>query len=117
MVDIGKREILKFIPYNKKIMDITAAEDDQVHTCALAGLIEANTRIVILVGSRISGTGSLKIYPNEGLASSQFKLDYRNPIVYALKAGEQNIKYEKTVSGDDWDLYDMGEFVQGPAGE
>ena len=113
MVDIKKNEALKFVAANTKIMDITGSTATFVSS--IAASVPPNTVAVILCAQRMSGTGVLYLYPNEGTLGT-YITDLVSPLLYALKAGFLNVKYKQSVAADDFDLYLLGYLVEGPVG-
>jgi len=107
------------VPYNGKIADITH-NDIVTHLLTLAnaggtGAIAGETRkiiTVIVAASRISGTGAMYFYPNEGtnvMASSGYYYDWQ---IVIIKDGTQRLQYKQSVANDDWDLYCSGYVVE-----
>jgi len=106
-------KMLKIIPYNGKIADIKET-DTSKHTLNLATAL-GETRKIIAVqveASRITGTGYLFVYPNEGARV----LGEVNRDFFAfwciIKDGTQRLQYYQTVANDDFDLYCYGYVVE-----
>lgn len=107
-----------FVPYNGKIADITEA-DTATHYLTLAnsagtGAIAGETRKIIAILSRpirVSGTGYIVFYPNEGATESRW-----GDAIYAvwciIKDGTQRLQYNESVANDDWDVYCFGYVVE-----
>ncbi len=99
---------ITWIPFNAKIADITE-DDTDAHTFALAAPLSETRRIasISLKCSRVTGTGSFYVYPNEG--SSFYSYSSGNswgPI--AVASGTQRFQYSLSVANDDWDIYCLG---------
>lgn len=111
---LNKKKIPLFVPYNAKIADITHA-DTSVHTLTLAnaagtGAIAGETRKIIALiwkDIRISGTGSLAKFPNEGSNST-----WGSPVDIVIAEGSQRASYSLSVAGDDFDVYCYGYVVE-----
>jgi parallel beta-helix repeat protein len=100
-----------WVPYNGKIADITHPDTGK-HTLDLAtALTETRTIIGIWVGfPRISGTGYIAFYPNNGTnyianaGTGTIKGEY----FVLILPGSQTLDYSLTVANDDFDLYCWG---------
>jgi len=116
---LDKQKLTVFVPYNSKIADITEADTNK-HYLTLAnsagtGAIAGETRKIIAVlldDVRNSGTGFLKVYPNEGVANIALRnyLDCIDDVVIA--DGTQRLQYAQSVANDDFDLYCLGYVVE-----
>jgi len=98
-------------PFIAKIANITHA-DTADHILDLSAFIPKETIAILVVFDRLSGIGSMLGDPN-----SQGVLyvligdgDTKLPLLFPIK--NQELKYALSVSGDDWDLYLLGYFVQ-----
>jgi len=104
--------IHRFIPYNGKIADISEA-DTEKHFLDLETAL-GETRKIVMVGiicDRISGTGVMKCFPNEGTYFTyQYKMTDLRYIV--IKEGTQRLQYAQTVANDDFDVYCLGYVVE-----
>ena len=101
-----------FVPYNGKIADITHADTDN-HTLDLAAAL-SETRTIITVAVRpvrVSGTGSLKKFPNEGYYRDQ-GLYYDVTTWMVIKYGTNRLQYALTDANDDFDVYCFGYVVE-----
>lgn len=97
-----------FVPYNGKILDINES-DTSDHTADVATPLSETRDILALIvkSPRISGTGHLEWYPNEGADTFQASSSYDCHTV-ALAAGLNRVKYKQSVANDDFDVYCMG---------
>jgi len=104
---------MNFYPYNGKIADINEA-DTADHTVDISAYVPQNCVAVILKAYRVSGTGYLLVYPNEGTIGVWLDIGGTGaehvPII-AIK--NQRLKYKQSVAGDDFDLFMFGYFVEG----
>ena len=107
----GRLHEVIFVPYNAKIADITESDTNK-HTLDLETALSETRKIVVvmLYGQRISGTGDLHSYPNEG-ADPQWVGHGLGADGHVIKDGTQRLQYAQTVANDDWDLYCMGYIV------
>jgi len=113
-IDASKLDkMLKFIPYNGKIADIREA-DTSKHTLDLVTALGETRKIIAIqiTGSRIGGTGTFTVYPNEGttgwtVGSTAW---LQGPIF--IKDGSQRLQYSQSVANDDWDIYCSGYVVE-----
>ena len=101
------------VPYNGKIADITHADTNK-HTLDLAAALTETRKIVkiLVVSTRITGTGIMYAYPNEGTDLVVFDQWIGVPLEYGVKDGTNRIQYALGTSGDDFDLYCMGYVVE-----
>lgn len=111
---VGGGAIVRFVPYNGKIADITEADTNK-HTLDLATALSESRKIISVQVAclRMSGTGELWLYPNEG--SNYYRLSagiYTPPFCY-IKDGTQRLQYKQSVANDDFDLYCFGYVVAG----
>ena len=107
----GKKQF--FIPYNDKIADITHA-DTLTHTLDLATAL-SETRKIISVGVtslRVTGTGAIRVWPNEGVYGSDLNLSRQYPTQIIIKDGTNRLKYNLSVADDDFELYCFGYVVE-----
>ena len=119
--DGGRQEIsvaglagqVVFVPYNGKIADINE-DNTNYHYLALdTPLSEMRTILAIFLGcARISGTGVLTGYPNEGATSGVNALNDRMWVI-VIASGTQRLMYRQSVANDDFDLYCFGYVVVG----
>jgi hypothetical protein len=103
-----------FVPYNGKIADITHADTNK-HTVDLATPL-GETRTIIggcFGGLRVSGTGALTIFPNEGITNAAWEFYTTTARLHLISAGTQRLQYALTVANDDFDLYCFGYIVIG----
>jgi len=102
-----------WVPYNGKIADITHG-DTSKHTLDLeAALTETRTIIAVQVGAgRISGSGAMAVYPNEGTAALALEDWTVYTKLVTIAAGTQRLQYNLDTSGDDFDLYCYGYIVE-----
>jgi hypothetical protein len=95
------------IGYNAKIADISETDTNK-HTLNLATALPEVRNIVAvhIKVTRIAGTGSFSLYPNEGASTISLVtgLDRRCIIKY----GTNRLQYAQTVANDDWDIYCLG---------
>jgi len=110
---LRRRVFHRLIPYNDKIADISEA-DTADHTLDLETALGETRKIIsiLLWAARISGTGSLWAYPNEGAIAMPIGPDRAFLAEVAIKDGTQRLKYYQSVAGDDWDLYCFGYVVE-----
>jgi len=113
MVNIPKNKALMFVAANEKIMDLTE-DDTNVHICSIATKVPPNTVAIILANHRVSGTGLVSVYPDEG---TNYSILPNASALNLLAIKNQNIKYSLSNGGDDFDLFMFGYFVEGPVGE
>jgi hypothetical protein len=107
-----------FVPYNGKIADIKEADTNK-HYLTLAnsagtGAIAGETRKIIAIipyGSRVSGSGSVRAYPNEGTSYINISAYDATPMV-VIANNTQRLQYNQSVANDDWDLYCFGYVVE-----
>lgn len=105
-------KMLKFIPYNGKIADITHA-DTAKHTLDLEAALTETRKIIALTlsANRSAGAGDLRCYPNEG--TIDMPLQYTTRFGTCIIAdGTQRLEYALTVANDDFDLYCLGYVVE-----
>lgn len=114
MVSIGKHSVLMYVSSIQKIFDITAAEDDAEHTCSIAAFVPPNAILLIGVAPRMGGTNNLRIYPDSD-ASNYINCQSFNE-QFILPITNQEFKYKKADSADDFDVVMHGYFVEGPVG-
>jgi len=102
-----------FVPYNGKIADITHA-DTNLHTLDLAAALTETRKIiaVIVMDQKITGTGVLNVYPNEGAQSSYLSGDTMLMGFVVIADGTQRLQYALSVANDDFDLYCLGYVVE-----
>ena len=101
-----------FTPYNEKIADITHA-DTAKHTISLESLGLPPTAIVLLLGAvRISGTGYLQVYPNEGVDLIRLGPAFNNA-VFPIAIILERLEYKLNVASDDFDVYCFGFWTVG----
>jgi hypothetical protein len=100
------------IPYNGKIADIHES-DVLHHYLDLATALSETRKIIaiILDGRRMSGTGNLYYYANEGAQATIDYLTGRARLVI-IKDASYRLEYSQSVSNDDFDLYSMGYIVE-----
>jgi len=113
-IDASKLDkMLKIIPYNDKIADITEA-DTATHTLDLAtALSETRTIIAVIVSAeRVTGTGYCLMYPNEGSTPMGYGIDRRFFGYIVIKDGTNRLQYSLTNANDDFDLYCFGYVVK-----
>jgi hypothetical protein len=101
-----------WVPKNGKIADITHADVND-HTLNLATALSETRNIIALVLSciRISGTGTMYGYPNEGATPVVVPLYSASGLVI-IKDGLNRLKYYLSVANDDFDLYCFGYVVE-----
>jgi len=102
----------RFIPYNRKIADISETDTEKHYLDLKVALGEARKIIaVILNATRVTGTGELEVYPNEG--SRYARITWAgNTTTVIIKDGTQRLQYAQTVAGDDFDLYCLGYIIE-----
>lgn len=103
-----------------KIMDINE-DDTTMHTCDISAHVPPATKAICIHATRESGTGQLFAYPNAtatgdakvwiDAASAAYGHSRLIPIT------NQQLKYSQTVAADDFDLYLLAYFVEGPVGK
>lgn len=113
MVNIRKGQVLSFVPNHLKILDIQN-NDTNTRVCSLAGLIPSNAVAIVLHPRRASGSGALKVFPNSGNVDIQ--VSTAGVCVYGFAEGTQDLKLANTINNDDWDIWEIGSFIEGPAG-
>ena len=109
----GRLHEVIFVPYNGKIADINEADTNK-HTLDLeTALGETRKIIAVIIGNlRVSGTGYLYAYPNEGTDWVDVDV-YRAAIpIVVIKDGTQRLQYNQTVANDDFDLNCFGYMVE-----
>lgn len=111
------KEAIEFVPANEKIMDIN--EDDIAeHICTISDKVPPNTVAIFIGAQRVSGTGVLKIFSDEG-TSAQESVALSSCHLVGIKAlrirtpAGTHIKYAQSVANDDFDLYMLGYFIGG----
>jgi hypothetical protein len=104
---------LVFVPYNQKLADIQGSDTNK-HTLNLAtALSETRTIIALLCYSiRVSGTGFLFVYPNEGTYYFGTFSSGSSPLII-IAPQTQRLQYHQSVINDDWDLICLGYVVVG----
>jgi len=107
----AKRQI--WVPYNGKIADITEADTNK-HTLDLQTALSETRKIigVIVFANRISGTGFLEVYPNEGAAALYVSDTSDFSQIAIIADGTQRLQYDQTVANDDFDLFCFGYVVE-----
>jgi len=107
---LGGQQI--FVPYNGKIANINET-DTSKHFLDLATALSENRTIigVILRGARISGTGVLYTYPDEGVSSNTI-ITGQSSVDIIISAGTQRLQYAQSVANDDWDVVCFGYVVE-----
>jgi len=102
-----------FVPYNGKIADIKEA-DTSKHTLNLATVLGETREIIMaeLCAVRVSGTGELRAYPNEGTEYVNLSFGYGRTWTIIIKDGTQRVQYAQSVANDDFDLYCYGYVVE-----
>lgn len=101
-----------WVPYNSKIADITHADTNK-HTIDLASPLAETRNIigVLLYAQRISGSGSINAYPNEGTYTGYLGSTVI-PCLIIISPGTNRLQYALNQSNDDWDLYCIGYIVE-----
>ena len=98
-----------FVPYNGKIADITHADTNRHNLDLAAPLSETRTIIAIIVNAtRISGSGTIFVYPNEGDKNTQISPGDSRVATVIIAAGMQRLQYYLNVANDDFDLNCLG---------
>jgi hypothetical protein len=101
-----------FVPLNGKIADIKEVNTNKYLLDLAAALSETRKIIaVILDARRISGTGNLYYYANEGTQATIDYLTGRARLVIIADATHR-LQYSQSVANDDFDLYCMGYTVE-----
>jgi len=101
-----------FVPYNGKIADITHADTNK-HTLDLATALSETRKIIALVltGYRVTGTGYMCVYPNEGVLAQETY--YGTHCAFTIIAnGSQRVQYALSVAGEDFDMRCFGYVVE-----
>jgi len=103
-----------WVAYNGKIADITHADTNK-HTLDLAAALSESRKIVAVMvfPLRISGSGNMLIYPNEGTTgqSTGGTTQYMRGLAI-LAEGTNRLQYALDTANDDWDLYCFGYIVE-----
>lgn len=102
---------LRFIGTNEKIADITEADINK-HTVDISAYVPANCVAIVISARRVSGTGNILFFPNEGAqAITDATPGYLTTDVIAIVS--QRLQYNLSVANDDFDLYMFGYFTEG----
>jgi len=102
----------RFIPYNGKIADISEPDTEKHYLDLEAALGESRKIIaVFLCMNRISGTGVLRWFPNEG-ANYTYGTWLSPLLCIIIKDGTQRAQYQQSVANDDFDVYCYGYIVE-----
>lgn len=106
----GRKRIV-FVPYNGKIGDLTHA-DTSKHFLGLEAALSETRKIIGLFTRclRQSGTGGLRVYPNEGSIYIGISTGYETTVIIA--DGTQRMEYNLSVANDDFDFYCLGYMVE-----
>lgn len=92
-----------------KIADITHADtNEHTKTCADLG-VPKNTKALIIIATRASGTGSFKVLSGTG-GTYDFVASNRMSIWVKEAAG--TFRYQLTIANDDWDISMVGIFIE-----
>jgi len=94
---------------NVNIADVTES-DTAKHTVDISAYVPENCVAIIVQGQRISGTGSLHTYSNEGSLPTYINTVFYQPTIAILN---QRIQYRLTVANDDFDIYMLGYWTAG----
>jgi len=105
-----------FRKYNGKILDITHAKSS-AGTVDIASVLEPNIETVVISAVRVTGTGYLKIFSNEGTYPQKIGTEIK-----ASSGGSQinvsilsdRLSYQNTVKSDDFDIICHGYTVRVP---
>ena len=91
-----------------KIADLQENDTDP-HEEDISTILPPETQAIIIHGERISGAGSLYIFPNKH-ATSYVTLDFFKIVTIPIK--DRILKWKHSVANDDWDIFLHGYFVQ-----
>jgi len=98
--------------YADKIADINES-DVVVHYLSLTQLgMPDNVVALLLSATRLSGTGTLYVWPMDGVYQLEVSPAAHNPQVLCCIANKR-LKYHQTVANDDFDLFCTGYFTEG----
>lgn len=109
MVKIPANKILQFFGANEKIADVNESASG-AHICSISTKVPPNCVAILLSADRITGSGTFRIYPNEGTTNVTLS-DATDISLIAMS--NQRLKWALSVPGDDFDLYMFGYFVEG----
>lgn len=112
MTELGIQNSI-FVPVNLKILDINES-DTSPHIVNISTPLSETRKIlaITLMGNRVGGTGSLRVYPNEGSQYSTIS-SMTTLHLHFIKEGLQRLQYSQSVASDDWDVYCFGYVVEG----
>lgn len=100
-VIVGK---MQYHPYNGKIADINESDTNK-HTVDISAYVPTNCVAVVIVPKRVSGSGELYLYSNEG-STYVYGTSYNFNVLLAIK--NQRIQFHQSTANDDFDLYMLG---------
>lgn len=101
----------QFVPHNGKIADITHTDINH-HTITMASMgLPPNVALIILQASRISGSGTLDIYPARGTTAYRFTGSILIEMA-SIAITDGLIEYNLNTANDDWDIYCLGYWTQ-----
>lgn len=90
-------------PTSGKIYDITHADTNE-HSVSLPTGYPANTKLLIISGQRMSGSGNLQLRSTSGVAESRWTVAPDREGVWP-RAADGEFYYKLTAANDDWDIY------------
>ena len=96
---------------SRKIADLQE-NDTAAHTLDISSFVPPATLAVLILATRISGTGLFYVFPKSHASRTYYAdvLTAGGPVVHPITNRE--IKWKNSVANDDWDLYLHGYFVQ-----
>lgn len=110
---LGRGQSTRFVPHNAKVADINHA-DTSKHLITLATMgLPLNAVVLILTTGRVSGTGYLRVYGNEGTSYQRCNVAGSTEGVVVGIINER-LQYDQSVANDDFDLKVMGYWVAIP---
>jgi len=112
---LDKRKLTIIVPYNELIASNLTEDDGDKHFLDLAAALSEARKIVSvkLACARVSGTGHLQVYPNEGEKFAELPTweGYWGAEV-DIKDGSQRLQYALATANDVFNLYCVGYVVE-----
>jgi len=114
MALIRRGLVQSFVSMNAKIADISEADTNKHLITLIAMGLPANAKVILLGAKRISGTGALDVFPDEGTEATRVG-DSANMYGknFAIGVTDERLQYALTVANDDFDLYCLGYWTSG----
>jgi len=97
---------LHIIPASGQIYDITHPDVNE-HSVGLPVGYPANTRALLVMCTRMAGTGVIYLISTSGVISSRWTVSTGLAGVW-VRAADGQFYHSLSVANDDWDLYAIG---------